>query len=87
MPRKIFWEYLETVQAALDRGENVLVHCVAGAHRAGTAAVAFVMWARALGYGEALTAVQGRRPEVAPPTGLMFALLGLETALEACGRS
>ncbi|CAE7177735.1 DUSP9, partial [Symbiodinium pilosum] len=37
------WEFLD---AALEDGCNVLVHCHAGAHRAGTTAVAYLMHAQ-----------------------------------------
>ena len=36
--------YLQFVEGQLDSGHNVLLHCLAGAHRAGTAAVLAVMF-------------------------------------------
>ncbi|CAE7392802.1 Mkp3 [Symbiodinium natans] len=39
---------LEFLDAALDSGSNVLVHCHAGAHRAGTTAVAYLMHAHGI---------------------------------------
>jgi protein-tyrosine phosphatase len=31
------------IDEALKRGENVMVHCLAGAHRAGTTGVSYMM--------------------------------------------
>ena len=36
--------YLQFVKESVEGGENVLLHCLAGAHRAGTAAVLAVMF-------------------------------------------
>eukprot|EP00300_Choanocystis_sp_HF-7_P014013 c18538_g1_i6.p1 GENE.c18538_g1_i6~~c18538_g1_i6.p1 ORF type:complete len:247 (+),score=28.16 c18538_g1_i6:173-913(+) len=36
-------QHLAFVQNAVAEGHNVLIHCLAGAHRAGTASVAFIM--------------------------------------------
>ena len=47
-----------------------MVHCLAGAHRAGTAAVLAVMFLARLESGPALAAVQRARPVVQPIGGL-----------------
>merc|ERR1711934_573547 len=38
-----FRKYFEWVDSQLSSGHNVLVHCLAGAHRAGTAGIAYLM--------------------------------------------
>lgn len=47
-------------------GQSVLLHCQAGAHRAGAAGIAAVMWRENLRYDDALAWVQSRRPIVDP---------------------
>jgi protein-tyrosine phosphatase len=40
----IFFEPLHKfIETALEKGQNVMVHCMAGAHRAGTAGVSYMM--------------------------------------------
>ena len=39
-----FWHPAHSfIEGSLQRGENVLVHCMAGAHRAGSTGVSFLM--------------------------------------------
>ncbi|OLP74310.1 Dual specificity protein phosphatase 1B, partial [Symbiodinium microadriaticum] len=51
---------LSFLDAALDDGNNVLVHCYAGAHRAGTTAVAYLMHAHGISFASALKRAQKR---------------------------
>mmetsp|Transcript_65008 Transcript_65008/g.152092 ORF Transcript_65008/g.152092 Transcript_65008/m.152092 type:complete len:191 (-) Transcript_65008:52-624(-) len=67
---------LDFLDAALDDGNNVLVHCYAGAHRAGTTAVAYLMHAHGISFGQALRRAQQRRP-VINPIGRLSELLTL----------
>lgn len=43
MAESFFQPVFDAVDAAIDAGESVLVHCMAGAHRAGTVGMAIVM--------------------------------------------
>ena len=70
------------VQSCLARGDCVLVHCLAGAHRAGAAGVALLMELCDVGYDEALLRLQAKRP-IVQPNGYLPALLG---ALERARR-
>ena len=60
------------MDAALARGESVLIHCMAGAHRAGTVGVAVVMRLSAgpdrrfAPYDDTLAAARRRRPILEP---------------------
>lgn len=54
------------VDERLARGENVMVHCLAGAHRAGTAGTAYVMYKTGLGAKDAVKHVQACREIVEP---------------------
>jgi protein-tyrosine phosphatase len=47
-------------------GNNVLIHCLAGAHRAGTAGIASLMHLCGMGRDEATTAAKKLRPAINP---------------------
>eukprot|EP00300_Choanocystis_sp_HF-7_P014009 c18538_g1_i1.p1 GENE.c18538_g1_i1~~c18538_g1_i1.p1 ORF type:complete len:187 (+),score=34.41 c18538_g1_i1:173-733(+) len=59
-------QHLAFVQNAVAEGHNVLIHCLAGAHRAGTASVAFIMLSSRVTYAVALRAAQRCRPIINP---------------------
>ena len=40
---KFFEECHNFIESSLNDGKNVMVHCMAGAHRAGTAGVSYMM--------------------------------------------
>jgi protein-tyrosine phosphatase len=42
------------IDEALENGKNVMVHCLAGAHRAGTTGVSYMMRAGKMSFNEAL---------------------------------
>lgn len=69
------------VDARLERGQNVMVHCLAGAHRAGTAGTSYVMYKGGLDKASALKAVQSCRPFVDPIYDFKELLETLEVAL------
>lgn len=73
------------IDSSMQRGENVLVHCYAGAHRAGTVGIAFLMHAGRLRLHEALRVAQRCRPIVNPFARLLKLLHMLEKALEDAG--
>ena len=54
------------VDSALARGDNVLVHCLAGAHRAGTTGVLLLMHKTGMGAAEATAAAKALRPAINP---------------------
>ena len=55
------------VDGAVAAGQSVLIHCVAGAHRAGTTACAYLMHKnRALSASQAIAVCKRRRPVVDP---------------------
>ena len=62
------------ITACLERGENVLVHCMAGAHRAGTTGVSYMMKFGGLGYKDARKVARKCRP-VIDPNGQLEKLL------------
>jgi hypothetical protein len=69
------------IDQRLDRGENVMVHCLAGAHRAGTAGTAYVMYKAGLDFAPALESVRACRPFVDPIYDFKELLQRLEKVL------
>jgi len=63
-----------------------MVHCLAGAHRAGTTGVSYVMKAAGLSFKDALKITQQRRPIVQPIGGFDELLRNLEAAYKVYGR-
>ena len=59
---------------ALSRGDNVLVHCLAGAHRAGTTGCACLMHFGGLDVQQAISVAKRLRP-IIDPIGTLPALL------------
>ena len=74
------------IDNAMAKGHNVMVHCLAGAHRAGTTGVSYVMKAAELGLRDALKITQKRRSIVNPIGGLEELLGYLDAAYKICGR-
>lgn len=70
------------VDQALARGDNVLIHCLAGAYRSGTAAAAVLMHRTTQSSTEALKELQRRRPVVNTILDLGELLVRLDCALE-----
>ena len=64
--RAFFAPALSFIRAAADAGAGVLIHCFAGAHRAGTTGVAFLMEAEGLSAADATAAAQRLRPVIDP---------------------
>mmetsp|Transcript_10097 Transcript_10097/g.35376 ORF Transcript_10097/g.35376 Transcript_10097/m.35376 type:complete len:229 (-) Transcript_10097:110-796(-) len=69
------------VDKAVGGGHNVLIHCLAGAHRAGTTGTAYVMHAAELDYPTALKATKTCRPIVNPISSLGEALRLLDKGM------
>eukprot|EP00667_Euglena_gracilis_P017360 EG_transcript_18287 len=65
---------LSFIQRALEDGRNVLLHCLAGAHRAGTMGVIVLMHFAGLRLPDALAAAKKCRP-VINPIGMLIQLL------------
>ena len=70
------------VDGALAKGENVMVHCLAGAHRAGTSGVALAMYYLRLSAVQGTMFVKERRPIVDPIGSFPELLKRLDAALQ-----
>jgi hypothetical protein len=79
--RRFFEPLFSFCDKALKRGENVMVHCLAGAHRAGTSGVSLVMYFLKLSASQAVGYVRERRPIVDPIGSFPDLLKRLEKAL------
>lgn len=66
----------------VSNGRSVLVHCLAGAHRAGTCGVAYLMYKANLGVDEAIVVAKKCRPVIGPFATLLALLRYLELDLE-----
>ena len=81
---KDIYDFLAPLHGFIDRsltsGENVMVHCLAGAHRAGTAGVSYMMKEGKMSYVQAVTVAKQLRPCVDPMGHLEQLLLKLEWA-------
>ena len=77
-----FHPYFSWVDQQIAEGRSVLVHCLAGAHRAGTAGTSYVMYAAQLDLENALAIVQRQRPVVNPIGSFPGLLARLNIALQ-----
>jgi len=82
-PGEFFQETWDWINEGLENGENVLIHCLAGAHRAGATTVACVMKTLDLELDDALKYASEKRRAIAPfGSGLRF-LKQLDKELQA----
>ena len=77
-----FRKYFEWVDSQLSSGHNVLVHCLAGAHRAGTAGIAYLMHACKLDRIKATAMAKAARPVINPIYRFRDLLVKLELGLD-----
>lgn len=76
-----YWEPLFSfVTEGLCHGQNVFVHCLAGAHRAGTAGVGLLMILCGWGVQDAIVAAKKLRPAIEPLGGFPELLACLQKA-------
>ncbi|KAI0697029.1 protein-tyrosine phosphatase-like protein [Cytidiella melzeri] len=59
------------IQAELDKGKGVLVHCMAGISRSASIVAAYLMYSQGLDLKNALTLIRQVRPEVEPNTNFV----------------
>jgi len=78
-----FQEAFDFIQEHIARGDSVLIHCLAGAHRAGTAGTAWIMYKTGKGVQDALVIAKKCRPIIAPFGTLIELLHRLESELTA----
>merc|ERR1719158_1014454 len=79
--RKFFTPFFHFVDSNIGAGRNVLIHCLAGAHRAGTCAVAYAMYVKKVHFEDALAYCKAIRPIINPFGQLETLLQRLDNAL------
>ena len=79
-------QLFDFVEAALAAGSSVLIHCLAGAHRAGTAGIACLMHLGALDAKSATATAKLARPAICPIGDFPALLKLLETAMRSYQR-
>mmetsp|Transcript_6754 Transcript_6754/g.11876 ORF Transcript_6754/g.11876 Transcript_6754/m.11876 type:complete len:262 (-) Transcript_6754:118-903(-) len=79
---RYFAPLLGFVRLRLQAGHSILLHCLAGAHRAGTAGIACLMFLEALNSEDAVLLAKKRRPIINPIAGFPELLLMLERTME-----
>lgn len=75
------------IDQQLEQGHSVLIHCLAGAHRAGSTGVGYYMYVNRLGFDTALTRVKSIRPIVDPFGPLEELLRRLEVSLRMAAKN
>lgn len=78
--RRFFAPLFAFVESNLASGENVLIHCLAGAHRAGTVGVACLMHFAEMDRATATQTAQAARPVISPIGDFPVLLDALERA-------
>ena len=78
-----FEQAFDFIQSNIDQGKSVLIHCLAGAHRAGTVGTAWLMYKTGTGVSDALHMAKSCRPIIAPFGTLMELLHRLESEFQS----
>eukprot|EP01062_Namystynia_karyoxenos_P056137 TRINITY_DN47096_c0_g1_i1.p1 TRINITY_DN47096_c0_g1~~TRINITY_DN47096_c0_g1_i1.p1 ORF type:complete len:312 (+),score=37.54 TRINITY_DN47096_c0_g1_i1:85-936(+) len=76
-----FTPLFQWIDAAVARGEGVLIHCLAGAHRAGTTGVAYLMHRHGLSAIAATALAKRCRPIIDPIADFPILLRSLQAGL------
>ena len=63
---RYFLPLFEFVESVTSNGQNVLIHCLAGAHRAGTTGCAWLMYANDLSVQNAIKLAKSKRDAINP---------------------
>lgn len=63
---RYFNTMLTFIEQATAKGNHVLIHCFAGAHRAGSTGIAWLMYAQNLNFVEATKLAKSYRPLIDP---------------------
>ena len=78
----VFFDFVEKV---IGEGKNVLIHCLAGAHRAGTTGCAWLMYADNLSVEDAIRLGKSRRDAINPIGNFPELLQKLRLSLNEAG--
>ena len=79
---RFFYPFLNFVEKELEAGNSVLIHCLAGAHRAGTSGVAWLMYKKRITPKDATDLAKTYRAKIDPLGSFPNLLSKLNRALE-----
>lgn len=82
---RFFLPVFKFIEQATSKGNNVLIHCLAGAHRAGSTSVAWLMYANKWSVKEAVKHGQKCRDAINPIGSFPELLHKLDDALNEKG--
>lgn len=80
-------EALDPIDKALDEGKGVLIHCLAGAHRAGTTGVLLIMAKMKIESKEAIKVAKSLRRIIDPIVSLKTLLDKVDKAVKELNES
>ena len=83
---RVFPEAIAFVQAAIDDGARLLIHCANGSNRSATVSIAVLLGAFGMSLAQAWATVHSRRPEAKPLADNRRELLAFEAARSPAGR-
>ena len=63
---RYFHPLFNFIDSVVSQGKNVMIHCLAGAHRAGTAATSWLLFANNMSVKEAIKLAKSRRSAIDP---------------------
>ena len=76
-----FQPIFDFIDQLLCNGKHVLIHCLAGAHRAGTTAIAYLMYKKKISLQKAIVLAKLRRSVIDPVGSFPALLIRLELGL------
>ena len=76
-----FYICIDFIEAAINSGGRVLVHCMEGVSRSCSVVIAYLMWKRGLNYKDSQSFVQEARPICQPNTGFICQILEYQKVL------
>ena len=79
----VVYSCVEYIDAAIEGGGKVFVHCHQGVSRSTTMVVAYLMWKRGLNFNDAFAHVKALRAVANPNAGFLCKLLAYDKALRA----
>ena len=82
---RYFRVFFDFVEKAVSKGENVLIHCLAGAHRAGTTGCAWLIHANNLSVDDAIKLAKSKREIIDPIANFPELLRVLRIGLDEKG--
>ena len=78
---RFFRPLFKWIEEELKAGNNIMIHCLAGAHRAGCATISWLMYKENLSFEKATILAKEKRDRIDPIGSFPAVLIKLENAL------